>query len=188
MSEGLHMQTDMQTSKDMQTTLDAPVAVPLPGVSPEVAAKLAAADAAMAAGAPLDPGAGVRVAPSQAEEIAAILHLGGQGAGLMFPSVAPIYSEGRCKDVAEKVAPVLERLGIKIPFGSAGLYGGAIMAVLALAWETRAAVLRDLEREAREAKREQAKRIEAGEVGPTVAPVVERAPEHAILRPVGGAP
>lgn len=156
-----------------------------------VMAELAAADAEAATlGQPIPEGAigpTPPPPPSQADELAAVLLVAGQGAGMVFESLRPIYTETRCKAVAEQVAPALERLGIRLPTGSAGVYLPAAMAVLVLGIETREAVTRDLARMRREREAAEAKakdREQAAQPAPAAQEAdAPKATEADVLRP-----
>lgn len=167
----------------------APIA---PGLDKNIAAELAAADAAAAASESPVPIPGQQQAPmppTQAEELAGILFIAGQVAGQVFPSVAPIYSENRCKATGEAVAPALERLNIRVPMGATSIYGGALLAVLLLGMETRNAVMRDLEvmkRNAEAAAKEKGKPAAVVTARPDAPPEAEkRVTEADVLRPPG---
>jgi|GEM_PF-2854212 hypothetical protein len=161
-----------------------------------VAAELAAADREAAAiGQPIPEGAVGPLPPpppSQADELASILIVAGQGASIVFPSLAAIYTEVRCTATAAAVAPALERLGIRLPTGSAGVYLPAAAAVMTLAWETREAVRRDLERMRRAAEAEQRKAKDREHAASPAAieaekpaPIQAQATEADVLRPPG---
>ncbi|MFO0255638.1 MAG: hypothetical protein ACK52V_16125 [Betaproteobacteria bacterium] len=196
----------MQTPESNKQTPSAPAPSPGPaptaapvtaaalGLPKDLAAELAAADAVTAAEGmhPAAPGQPVApLPPSMAEELAAILLVAGQTAGLVFPSVQPIYTETRCKATGAAVAPALERMGIKLPMGASTVYLGAIVAVVTLGWETRTAVMRDLARMQKEAEQAERER-KAKDVSPekTAAPAEAAAPdepkratEEDVLRP-----
>lgn len=152
-----------------------------------VAAELRAADLETAAlGQPVPEGAigAPPPPPSQADELAAVLLVSGQAAGMVFESLRPIYTETRCKAVADAVAPALERLGIRLPTGSAGVYLPAVMAVVVLGIETKEAVTRDLAR--MRAAKEAQEKAQRGQA-PAQAPAEDqtRDTEADVLRPPG---
>lgn len=173
-----------------------------PALSPAVLAEVRAADletnAVNGPAVPEGALAAPPAPPSQAAELAGLLLVAGQALAIAFPSVRPVYTETRCKQVADAVAPALERFGIVIPLGSAGVLLPAAAAVFVLAWETRVAIVADLELEKRRAvAAERAARTRSIETAPTPAEPAnaqtnraEHAPpaapldESAVLRPV----
>lgn len=86
-------------------------------------------------------------APSQADQLAAILLTVGSMGSMRFPSLAKVYTEERCKAHGEALAPALERLGVSLNHGETMMWIGAGGSVLMLLIETRNAIIADLKTE-----------------------------------------
>jgi len=121
--------------------------------NPELAALAADADAADLAGADnAAPGATVDQAPqapelSQADQLAGMLFMIGQGGAMRFPSLAKVYTEEKCKAHAVAIAPALEKLGWTLNAGESMIFMTAAGSAIMLLVETRNVVMQDLKAE-----------------------------------------
>jgi len=104
--------------------------------------------------------------PSQAQQLAAILLTVGSMGAMRFPSLNAVFTEEKCQQKADAIAPALERLGISLNHGETMLWLGAGGACLMLALETRTAIIHDIKAEQAAAGHEAPAGIDAAPAAP----------------------
>lgn len=133
------------------------------------------------AGQPGAPGTEVLdAAPSQVDQLAAMLHMIGQAGAMRFPSLAKTYSEEKCRATAQCIAPALERMGWNIDAGESMIYLTAAGATLMLLVETRNVILSDLKVEQSAEAAKKAAPPAAEGIAQQAAAAVSESPEVAV--------